>query len=152
MDGPDTDLLGIVPAELLAQCPDHFGAHFCSALGRYLVFVQDHPPVSQAGMVDPRGNLLRAAAAGDPGTSVLADLVVGKAHLAWRLSDAWGWLTPALEAAGRGVGPISYLSLQRELTLLRWLPLYDRPRLRPATWRQLQHEARLIGYLRAGQV
>jgi len=94
---------------------------------------------------------LRAAAAGNPGASILVDLVIGKVHLAWRLADAWEWLTPALEGAGRGAGPIPYLVLQSDLALLRRLPLYDRPRLRPATWRQLQDEARLIGYLTTGQ-
>lgn len=141
-----------MPSELLPQCPDRFGAHFCSALGRYLESVRDLAPVSQAGKGDPRGNLLRAAAAGDHDAGVLADLVVGKVHLTWRLSDAWDWLTPAMENAGRGVGPISYLALQRELTLLKRLPLYDLPRARPASWQQLQDEARLIGYLQTGQV
>jgi len=134
----------------LSECDAWFASGFCQQLRQYRQRVAKAPPVAEAGRTDPRANLLLSAA-DSTAAQALARLVVGQARLAWRLADAWTWLTPALQSAAGCAGPLVYLPLQRDLEVLKELPLFDQPRSRPQTRGALLREARMIRYLRTGR-
>ncbi|MHB1229911.1 MAG: hypothetical protein ACYCY3_06305 [Halothiobacillus sp.] len=96
--------------------------------------------------------LLKAAAGNRKDQRVAADYTVGMVWLTWRFARCGQALDAAINASAPYVSSRVYLQLQQQKALFKHLPLFNEPRPKIQSVGQLEHEARIISYLKTGRL